>query len=90
MRRRTFLWLGLAGAGALLARGAPANQADAFVDLLDELKIERAPIIGGSAGARWAMPPRVISPIPFPARGLSHTPRAVTSGSATTAKSSSK
>lgn len=141
MRRRTFLWLGLAGAGALLAGGATwrsfsmelerararligrsavfqsrfgdmeyatagdgapvlmihgtgggfdqgldfaeplsaagwrviapsrfgylrsafpddpssANQADAFVDLMDELKIERAPIIGGSAGALSAM-----------------------------------
>lgn len=32
-----------------------ASQADAFVDLLDELKIERAPIIGGSAGALSAM-----------------------------------
>jgi pimeloyl-ACP methyl ester carboxylesterase len=31
------------------------NQADAFVDLLDELGIERAPIIGGSAGALSAM-----------------------------------
>lgn len=31
------------------------NQADAFVDLLDELKIDRAPIIGGSAGALSAM-----------------------------------
>jgi 2-hydroxy-6-oxonona-2,4-dienedioate hydrolase len=31
------------------------NQADGFVDLLDELSIERAPIIGGSAGALSAM-----------------------------------
>ncbi|MFN0023679.1 MAG: alpha/beta fold hydrolase [Parvularculaceae bacterium] len=31
------------------------SQADAFVDLLDELEIERAPIIGGSAGALSAM-----------------------------------
>lgn len=31
------------------------NQADAFVDLLDELGIERAAIIGGSAGALSAM-----------------------------------
>lgn len=31
------------------------NQADAFVDLLDHLGIERAPIIGGSAGALSAM-----------------------------------
>jgi pimeloyl-ACP methyl ester carboxylesterase len=32
-----------------------ANQADAFVDLLDHLEIERAPIIGGSAGALSAI-----------------------------------
>lgn len=31
------------------------NQADAFVDLLDRLAIERVPIIGGSAGALSAM-----------------------------------
>jgi pimeloyl-ACP methyl ester carboxylesterase len=31
------------------------NQADAFVDLLDALQIERAPIIGGSAGALSAI-----------------------------------
>lgn len=31
------------------------NQADAFVDLLDHLGIERVPIIGGSAGALSAM-----------------------------------
>ncbi len=31
------------------------NQADSFVDLLNELGIERAPIIGGSAGALSAM-----------------------------------
>lgn len=31
------------------------NQADAFVDLLDALRIERAPIIGGSAGALSAI-----------------------------------
>jgi pimeloyl-ACP methyl ester carboxylesterase len=32
-----------------------AAQADAFVDLLDHLEIERAPIIGGSAGALSAI-----------------------------------
>ncbi len=32
-----------------------AAQADAFVELLDHLKIERAPIIGGSAGALSAI-----------------------------------
>lgn len=32
-----------------------ANQADVFVDLLDELKIDRAPIIGSSAGALSAI-----------------------------------
>lgn len=31
------------------------NQADAFVDLLDALEIERAPVIGGSAGALSAI-----------------------------------
>jgi len=31
------------------------NQADAFVDLMDELGIARAPVIGGSAGALSAM-----------------------------------
>lgn len=31
------------------------NQADAFVDLLDTLQIERAPVIGGSAGALSAI-----------------------------------
>lgn len=31
------------------------NQADAFADLLDELRIERAAIVGGSAGALSAM-----------------------------------
>ena len=31
------------------------NQADAFVDLLDALQIERAPVIGGSAGALSAI-----------------------------------
>jgi pimeloyl-ACP methyl ester carboxylesterase len=34
---------------------SPENQADAFVDLMDELGIGRAPIIGGSAGALSAM-----------------------------------
>jgi 2-hydroxy-6-oxonona-2,4-dienedioate hydrolase len=31
------------------------NQADAFVDLLDALELERAPVIGGSAGALSAI-----------------------------------
>jgi 2-hydroxy-6-oxonona-2,4-dienedioate hydrolase len=31
------------------------NQADAFIDLMDELGIARAPVIGGSAGALSAM-----------------------------------
>jgi pimeloyl-ACP methyl ester carboxylesterase len=34
---------------------SPEAQADAFVDLLDELKIERAPVIGVSAGALSAI-----------------------------------
>lgn len=33
----------------------PDTQADAFVDLLDHLQIDRAPIIGGSAGAQSAI-----------------------------------
>jgi pimeloyl-ACP methyl ester carboxylesterase len=40
---------------AFPADPSSANQADAFVDLLDELKVERAPIIGGSAGALSAI-----------------------------------
>jgi pimeloyl-ACP methyl ester carboxylesterase len=31
------------------------NQADAFVDLLDHLRVDRVPIVGGSAGALSAM-----------------------------------
>lgn len=34
---------------------SPANQADAFADLLDALGIARAPVIGGSAGALSAI-----------------------------------
>lgn len=34
---------------------SPENQADAFVDLMDQLGIGRAPVIGGSAGALSAM-----------------------------------
>jgi 2-hydroxy-6-oxonona-2,4-dienedioate hydrolase len=37
------------------ADASSASQADAFVDLLDHLEIERAPIIGGSAGALSAI-----------------------------------
>jgi 2-hydroxy-6-oxonona-2,4-dienedioate hydrolase len=33
----------------------PADEADAFVDLLDRLGIDRAPVIGGSAGAQPAI-----------------------------------
>ncbi len=34
---------------------SPENQADAFADLLDELGIEQAPVLGGSAGALSAL-----------------------------------
>jgi 2-hydroxy-6-oxonona-2,4-dienedioate hydrolase len=40
---------------AFPADASSENQADAFVDLLDHLKIERAPVIGGSAGALSAL-----------------------------------
>ena len=43
------------------------NQADAFVDLLDRLGIDRVPVIGGSAGALSAMAVR--DPPPGPLRG---------------------
>jgi 2-hydroxy-6-oxonona-2,4-dienedioate hydrolase len=40
---------------AFPANPSSHNQADAFIDLMDELGIVRAPVIGGSAGALSAM-----------------------------------
>ena len=37
------------------ADASPEAQADAFVELLDALRIERIPVLGGSAGARSAL-----------------------------------
>ena len=38
-----------------MVRAGEQNQADAFVDLPDALQVERAPVIGGSAGALSAI-----------------------------------
>ena len=46
------------------------SQADAFVDLLDHLGIERVPIIGGSAGAFLSLSPLRNVRVPLP-RGRS-------------------
>lgn len=40
---------------AMPAEPTSENQADAIVDLMDELRIDRAPVIGGSAGALSAL-----------------------------------
>jgi 2-hydroxy-6-oxonona-2,4-dienedioate hydrolase len=70
---------------------SPKNQADAFVDLLDELGIDKAPVIGGSAGALSAIafalrhPDRcsaliAIVPAAYPPDGVPEAPSAVAQG----------
>jgi 2-hydroxy-6-oxonona-2,4-dienedioate hydrolase len=70
---------------------SPENQADAFVDLMDKLGMENAPVIGGSAGALSAIafairyPDRctalvAIVPAAYPPDGVPEAPNAVARG----------